>query len=612
MWGRQIPLSLWKLIGRNTRQLRKLSSLHNQHQLSKIVVSASSKEKDALTQGVNSKFANHYRLVSEGGSSGPENVPSTESDREENIDGLKQRSYVSTIRSAEEHLFDMLCDNSGKISINRFLMALYATGLRPSDPRLAEVMRNFSNVQHSFALTDNSDPLLLDIETFKQCVMDNMELIGRAFRNQFVIPEFQEFAGVIDSMYHKCLTNTEGKVADYIPQLSRFDPGLWGVSVCTIDGQRVSYGDTDMNFCLQSCSKPLMYALALNELGSDIVHQYVGQEPSGRPFNEISLNSNDKPHNPLINSGAVVITSLLKNNLSLPDRFDYVQTQFKRIAGGEFLGFSNATFLSERQTADRNFSLGYYMKEKKVFPASTNLMETLDFYFQLCSIEANCESASVMAATLANGGICPITGDKILNPQSVRNTLSLMHSCGMYDYSGQFAFKVGLPGKSGVSGAILLVVPNVMGICVWSPPLDATGNSCRGIQFCDELVQQFNFHNYDNLKHSDKKDDPRKRKTELQAQKIVNLIFSACNGDITALRRFALAGYDMEQSDYDGRTALHLAAAEGHNEIVKFLIERCNVNPQPTDRWGFTPLDDAKRFNHQYVIDTLNHFSMKP
>lgn len=152
-------------------------------------------------------------------------------------------------------------------------------------------------------------------------------------------------------------------------------------------------------------------------------------------------------------------------------------------------------------------------------------------------MEATCDTVSVMAATLANGGICPLTEEKVLNSESVRDVLSLMHSCGMYDYSGQFAFKVGLPAKSGVSGALLVVIPNVMGFCLWSPPLDALGNSCRGVQFCQELVQKFNFHRYDNLRHATDKYDPRRYKFETKGLNIVNLLFSAANGDIAGLRR---------------------------------------------------------------------------
>ncbi|ROT65734.1 putative glutaminase kidney isoform, mitochondrial-like isoform X1 [Penaeus vannamei] len=210
---------------------------------------------------------------------------------------------------------------------------------------------------------------------------------------------------------------------------------------------------------------------------------------------------------------------------------------YKRLAGGEYLGFNNGVFLSERKCADRNFALAYFMRENKCFPPNTKLHETLDFYFQLCSLEITAEAGAVMAATLANGGINPLTGDPVLTVEAVRNTLTLMHSCGMYNYSGQFAFKVGLPSKSGVSGCVLLVVPNTMGICLWSPPLDSNGNSCRGVQFCMELVSRFTFHNFDNLRnHITTKTDPRMAKAESRAQILFDLLFSAAAGDLSALR----------------------------------------------------------------------------
>ncbi|XP_041095221.1 glutaminase liver isoform, mitochondrial-like [Polyodon spathula] len=279
-----------------------------------------------------------------------------------------------------------------------------------------------------------------------------------------------------------------------------------------------------------------------------------------------------------------------------------------KMAGKEYIGFSNATFQSEKETGDRNFAIGYYLKEKKCFPSGADMIAALDFYFQLCSIEVTCESGSVMAATLANGGICPITGERVLTAEAVRNTLSLMHSCGMYDYSGQFAFHVGLPAKSGVSGAVLLVVPNVMGVMCWSPLVDRVGNSVRGIHFCQELVSLFNFHNYDNLHHFTKKLDPRRQPGDARNKSVVNLLFAAYSGDVSALRRFALSMMDMEQKDYDSRTALHVASSEGHVEVVRFLVEECKVNPFMKDRWDNSPLDNAVQFGHQEVVKILQEY----
>ncbi|XP_067553100.1 glutaminase liver isoform, mitochondrial isoform X4 [Pseudorca crassidens] len=314
------------------------------------------------------------------------------------------------------------------------------------------------------------------------------------------------------------------------------------------------------------------------------------------------------PHNPMVNAGAIVVSSLIKMDCNKAEKFDFVLQYLNKMAGNEYMGFSNATFQSEKETGDRNYAIGYYLKEKKCFPKGVDMMAALDLYFQLCSVEVTCESGSVMAATLANGGICPITGESVLSAEAVRNTLSLMHSCGMYDLSGQFAFHVGLPAKSAVSGAILLVVPNIMGMMCLSPPLDKLGNSYRGVSFCQKLVSLFNFHNYDNLRHCARKLDPRREGGEVRNKTVVNLLFAAYSGDVSALRRFALSAMDMEQKDYDSRTALHVAAAEGHTEVVKFLIEACKVNPFVKDRWGNIPLDDAVQFNHLEVVKLLQDY----
>ncbi|XP_042074489.1 glutaminase kidney isoform, mitochondrial isoform X3 [Haplochromis burtoni] len=416
-----------------------------------------------------------------------------------------KRRNAGILPSLEDLLFYTVAEGQETIPAHKFLTALKATGLRSGDPRLKECMETLKET-----LKKTSDGVTLDRHLFKKCVQSNIVLLTQAFRKKFVIPDFQSFTSHIDELYENAKNLTGGQVADYIPQLAKFSPDLWAVSLCTVDGQRHTVGDTKVPFCMQSCVKPLKYAVAVHDHSTEYVHSFIGKEPSGLRFNKLFLNEDDKPHNPMVNAGAIVCTSLIKQSVSNAEKFDYVMNFLKKMAGNEYVGFSNATFQSERESGDRNFAIGYYLKEKKCFPEGTDMTSVLDLYFQLCSIEVTCESASVMAATLANGGICPITGERVLSPEAVRNTLSLMHSCGMYDFSGQFAFHVGLPAKSGVSGGILLVVPNVMGIVCWSPPLDKLGNSVRGIQFCTDLVELFNFHNYDNLRHFAKKHDPRR------------------------------------------------------------------------------------------------------
>ena len=188
---------------------------------------------------------------------------------------------------------------------------------------------------------------------------------------------------------------------------------------------------------------------------------------------------------------------------------------------------------------------------------------------------------------------------------TVKNCLSMMYSCGMYDYSGEFAFTVGIPAKSGVSGIILAVIPNVMGIAVWSPRLDAHGNSIRGVEFLRRLVATYNFHNYDTLVKTSKIDPRGSRKiTELNA--CYSAIYAASTGDINELKRLVALGYNLNSADYDGRTPLHLAAAEGQAPAVRYLLAQ-GVAVTPIDRWNNTPLKDASRHAHKEVMRLLDN-----
>ncbi|HET6988420.1 MAG TPA: glutaminase, partial [Kribbella sp.] len=320
----------------------------------------------------------------------------------------------------------------------------------------------------------------------------------------------------------------------------------------------------------------------------------------------LALNPQGLPHNPMVNAGAIMTSSLIRADLDIADRFDHVASTWRRLTGGGRVGFNNAVYLSERQTADRNFALGYSMRESGAFPAGTDLQETLEFYFQSYSIEVDAEMLAVAAASLANAGVCPLTDDPVFTAGTVQHCLSLMSSCGMYDFSGEFAFTIGLPAKSGVSGALMVVIPGLMGICVWSPRLDRHGNSVRGIEFCRRLVAEYNVHVFDSLVGTGTaaKRDPRRKKNQTRIEGVVALTWAASQGDLHEVRALVAAGVDPAIADYDGRTALHLAAAEGQLEVVRYLLT-LDIPTDPVDRWGGTPLSDAERNAHRDVVDAL-------
>ena len=320
-----------------------------------------------------------------------------------------------------------------------------------------------------------------------------------------------ELKDIITNIFENLINNNDGKVADYIPQLAAVDPNKFAISVCYVNGKSINLGDFKDNFCLQSCSKPLSYCIARELNNTDYIHQHVGYEPSGQAFNAFALNRDKVPHNPMINAGAIMISSLIEPNKEPSIRFETIRNFYQKMCGDiGSIGFDNSVFLSEKHHADRNISLAYYMRENHAFPKNvgpSEITNNLDLYFQCCSININCEMGSVIAATLANGGICPINGDRVFKEEITMDCLSLMYMCGMYDYSGQFAYEIGLPAKSGVSGCLFLVIPNEMGICIWSPKLDDLGNTVRGVQFCKQFTKLTNkkYHIFRNITNKKKK-----------------------------------------------------------------------------------------------------------
>ena len=392
-------------------------------------------------------------------------------------------------------------NSSIKISKKIILDKLLAAGLSVKDIRVKRIEKLFSGYA--------SDKLIL-IKDLKNITKPDRLLINKALDNNFVIHDFKKLCNEVCKIYEQLKNNTLGDVACYIPELAKVNPDDFAISICTVDGQQFSIGDDNVLFSAQSTCKPINYCLALSENGEQFVHEYIGREPSGHGFNEITLDSKNRPHNPMINAGAIMACSLIQAKSSSSARFEYVSNQWKELSGDMKVGFNNSIYLSERDHADRNFALAYFMKDQGSFCTDVDLQSVLNFYFQCCSIEMNSNTQASVAATLANSGVCPLSNKRLLAADVVRNCLSLMFSCGMYDYSGEFAFKVGLPAKSAVSGSLMLVVPNVMGICIYSPRLDKLGNSVRGVKFCKRLVQTYNLHNFDDILNSGDKQDPRK------------------------------------------------------------------------------------------------------
>ncbi len=288
---------------------------------------------------------------------------------------------------------------------------------------------------------------------------------------------------------------TEGVVASYIPELAKADPGWFGIAVATVDGKVHGVGDDERPFTIQSISKLMAYGLALEDHGRDEVLARVDVEPTGDAFDSIiKLQAASKrPHNPMVNAGAIAVTSMIRG-ADPTERMNRALGALGRYVGHEVL-VDMPVYVSERTTGHRNRAIAHLMRNFGMLEASVD--DTLDLYFALCAARVTCRDLAVMAATLANNGVNPLTGEQALDHAYIRDLLSVMFTCGLYDQAGQWAYTVGLPAKSGVSGGLLAVVPGLLGIGIFSPPLDGRGNSVRGLRVCEDLSRRFGLHVFD-------------------------------------------------------------------------------------------------------------------
>ena len=281
-----------------------------------------------------------------------------------------------------------------------------------------------------------------------------------------------------------------GAVADYIPELGKADPAHFGISLATLDGHVYEVGDTKVPFTIQSMSKPFVFALALDTLGAARVESVIGVEPSGDPFNSIRLNTENHPFNPMVNAGAIACSGLI-HEVKGDAAFECIRQALGRFAGRD-LDVDDAVYASESTTGDRNRAIGYLLRTNAVI--RDNVASVLDVYFRQCAILVTARDIAVMAATLANRGVNPVTGEQVLTPYAISRTLSVMTSSGMYDYAGEWIYRVGIPAKSGVGGGILAALPARLGLGSYSPKLDKHGNSVRGIKVCEALSSHYDLH----------------------------------------------------------------------------------------------------------------------
>jgi glutaminase len=296
-------------------------------------------------------------------------------------------------------------------------------------------------------------------------------------------------------LHGRVATISGGKPADYIPELGKVDPSLFGIAIATVDGQIYAVGDAEIPFTIQSVSKPFMYGYALQHYGRLAVLEQVGVEPTGEAFNSIVLDEvANRPFNPMVNAGAIAVAEMMLGDTQA-DRIANMLDLFSDLAGRK-LDIDEAVYGSELTTGHRNRAIAYMMLNTAMISRDPN--EVLDLYFRQCSVNVTCRDLAIMAATLANDGKNPLTGKAAFDAQYVRDVLSVMNSCGMYDYAGEWAYEVGMPAKSGVSGCIIAVIPGQIGICVFSPPIDKQGNSVRGIRVCQEISNEFELHAFNN------------------------------------------------------------------------------------------------------------------
>lgn len=293
-----------------------------------------------------------------------------------------------------------------------------------------------------------------------------------------VLPPSERIDEILAAAHRRAAAHTEGAVADYIPVLARADADAFGVCVADVDGGLHEVGDTRATFSIQSISKAFVYALLCDAIGHEDVFDVVGVNNTGLPFNSVvAIELNDgHPMNPMVNAGAIATTALLPA-ADAEERWEAVRTGLSRFAGRE-LELDEEVFRSESETNHRNRAIAQLLESYGRLRADP--AEAVEVYTRQCSLLVDARDLAVMGATLADGGVNPLTGERVVSATVCRDALAVLAASGLYERSGEWLFEIGLPGKSGVAGGLVTVAPGKAGIGTYAPPLDSAGNSVRG------------------------------------------------------------------------------------------------------------------------------------
>ena len=303
----------------------------------------------------------------------------------------------------------------------------------------------------------------------------------------------EEFQALLDhSVKEARAILPQGKVADYIPELKKAKSDQLGIVLTDLDGNIFASGDTEQAFTMQSIVKVFALIYALETLGEDVVFEKVGMEPSGASFMEMTTLSDfsNKPSNPLINAGAIVISSMISQEID----FDHFLEYISGLCASDGLKINEAVFFSELHNSERNHALAWELKRLRLL--TNGLDESLRFYTRGCAIEMTARELSRFAVILANGGYDPLTGEQKVDAEIVKITLTLLFTCGLYNGTGEFAVRIGLPAKSGVGGGILAAAHQRFGIGAYGPSLDIYGNSIGAIKVLSELSEKLDWHTF--------------------------------------------------------------------------------------------------------------------